>query len=71
MMHGKKFVAGGESEEADTMTAEQRGSALACKQAGGIAGMGKWAFSCGQIENGNQRYDTASEMQLLCLEKSL
>ena len=41
MMHGKKFVAGGESEEADDDGRLGGGApARACKQAGGIAGMG-------------------------------
>ena len=41
MMHGKKFVAGGESEEADDDGRRGGGApARACKQAGGIAGMG-------------------------------
>ena len=68
MMHGKKFVAGGESEEADD-DGRLGGGALAraCKQAGGSAGMGSWAFSSGQIENGTN--DTIPHLKCSCVKR--
>ena len=46
------------------MTAALEGErARACKEAGGIAGLGSWAFS-GQIENGTN--DTIPHLKCSC-----